>query len=308
MRERPASDQIAIAAPAPRMRTAELLAALRAHYSPAQAAKDRDRRGDTDPELLIEEVAAPGSNRRCDLMRIGVWPSRGQHIAVHELKTSRSDWQRELDDPAKAEAWWPYCHQFWVVAPDGLIDPAEVPDRWGLMVPPANRRHRRFRIIKPAPTKTPQISIELLIEIVRRVDNARLTQIIELNRDRDSLVREQVTARLKEHRREAAAHHVDPDTAERLELLNRLEAGLGTTLSLWATPRPERAALSTLSVAEVAAAFADYTRDHVVLQRREAELDRVTRRLHHTVTRTAADLNEITARTAGTTAGAGDPS
>lgn len=307
MRERPAGDQMAIATPASKMSTAELLAALRAHYNPA-AAKDRDRRGDTDPELLIEEVAAPGSSRRCDLMRIGVWPSRGQHIVVHELKVSRSDWLKELDDPAKAEAWWPYCHQFWVVAPAGLIDPAEVPDRWGLMVPPTNRRHRRFRIAKPAPTKTPEISIELLIEIVRRVDNARLTQIIELNRKRDVLVREQVTARLKERQREAASRHTDPDTAERLELLTRLEAGLGATLSLWAPPRPHRAALSTMSVDEVGTAFAEYTRDHVVLQRRAAEVDRVTRRLHQTVSRAAADLDHLTGREDGATTGPGDRS
>jgi len=93
------STQAQLPAAAPRPvgpTTAQVLAALIRHYrKPGEA-----RSG----EILITEPQAPGSSRRCDLLRVGMWASRGTGIDVHEVKVSRADWLRELDDPAKAEA------------------------------------------------------------------------------------------------------------------------------------------------------------------------------------------------------------
>ncbi|MGW5880276.1 hypothetical protein ACWFMI_27390 [Nocardiopsis terrae] len=148
--------------------TSQLLAALIGHYRRA----DRDR----DGELLATEVTAPGSTRRCDLLRISTRTGQ-EGIDVHELKVSRSDWRRELADPDKAGAWLPYCSRMWVVAPPGLIRPAELPAGWGLMEPPTASRRRRFRVVVEAATRTPQLTTGLLLEVARRVDNLRLAQL-----------------------------------------------------------------------------------------------------------------------------------
>lgn len=60
---------------------ATVLGALQRHYRRPGA----DRNG----EVLIPEAQAPGSNRRADLVRVGVWASRGVGIDVHEIKVSR---------------------------------------------------------------------------------------------------------------------------------------------------------------------------------------------------------------------------
>ncbi|MGI5414261.1 hypothetical protein [Actinomadura luteofluorescens] len=281
------TEQMAIAAPTPKMTTRELRTALRRHYCGTTEIADRGPADSTEPELLVEEVAAPGTNRRCDLLRLGIWPSRGHNIVVHELKVSRGDWLRELDDPAKAEAWWPYCHEFWIVAPNGIVDVTELPDGWGLMVPPANARSRRFRVLRPAAVKKPNLTVELLVEIVRRADNARLTQIADLNRRRDDMIRKAV----REARVEAGARALPPEVTERVELLEKLEKALGTPLTEfgWGTAGDLRA----LSVDEIAAAFREYTTDHAVLQRREKELERRNQRFGNAARRALEAATEI---------------
>jgi hypothetical protein len=52
-----------------------------------------------------------------------------------EVKTSRSDWRRELADPEKADAVARYCRQWWLVIPSAdMVKPGELPADWGLMV------------------------------------------------------------------------------------------------------------------------------------------------------------------------------
>jgi hypothetical protein len=250
------------------MTTAVLLAALRASYGPEPDISHR-RGGAGVADLLVEEVEAPGTNRRCDLLRIGMWPSRGHRIIVHELKVSRSDWQRELDDPAKAEAWWPHCHEFWIVAPAGLIDPGEVPEGWGLMVPPVNGRSRKFRVLKKAASREPTMTASLVAAILRRADNMRLAQISQLNADRERMISDGID----KARREIAAQKLSDSLRGRLELLERLETALGTRLDRF-TWGSRDGGFEAVSPEELAAALREYTADHVAIQERTVDLRR----------------------------------
>lgn len=72
-------------------------------------------------------------NRRCDLLAMSLWPSKGLHLHGHEIKVSRSDWLREIQDPSKAEAFSKHCHFWWIVAPKGVVKLEELPTAWGLM-------------------------------------------------------------------------------------------------------------------------------------------------------------------------------
>lgn len=201
------------------MKTSDLLDALHRHY--------RKPGTDRDGEILLTEAAAPDSDRRIDLLRIGLWPSRGYGIDGHELKVSRSDWLRELDDPAKADAWWPYVHRWWIVAPDtDTVRPDELPTGWGLMLPPRTARGRRFRIAVAADEKEPRVDVGLLVEVTRRTDNARLAERDELLYE----VRQDAWRRIDEARQQAAAAGLTGEIRERLDLLDRLEARLGVAL------------------------------------------------------------------------------
>lgn len=243
--------------------TRALMAALIAHYRKPGTTQDG--------EVLLPEVAAPGSNRRCDLLRIGVWASRGHRIDVHELKTSRSDWLRELDDPGKADAWWPYSSRFWVVAPPKMIRPEEMPPGWGLMEPPAQANRRRFKVVVKPDERVPKLTIPLLADLVGRADNIRAHEMWLLKQDH----RNEMSALERKIRAEVGATKLDYDTQERLELLAKLEAAMGLSLSDWVSRVSER----HVSVDAMAAALGEYCREHAALQRRARDVEEAEARV-----------------------------
>lgn len=82
--------------------------------------------------------------RSADAMVMSLWPSRGIYMHGYEIKVSKSDWNRELANPAKAEEIAQFC-KFWsVVCPDGLIDPDSVPPNWGLVY----AKDRKLKTVK----------------------------------------------------------------------------------------------------------------------------------------------------------------
>lgn len=253
-----------------------LLDALTGHYrKPGEA-----RSG----EILITEPQAPKSQRRCDLLRIGMWSSRGTGIDVHEIKVSRSDWLRELDDPAKAEAWWPYCSRFWVVAPPGIVAGGELPEGWGLMEPQA--RSRRFKVrVRPA-EKQPELTVGLIVELMRRADNQRLSEMDELRQQhRDGMWQQEQRLRAE---RSAAA--VDPATRERLELLERVETAIGVPLDrhAWKYERELRR-MSPGELAEALAGAADHVRVQRLAARTSAARDQLLKAAATTVAQLEGD-------------------
>lgn len=104
------------------MKTAHIQAALKAAYKSSEYA------------LMWEVGDATGSrvSRHADAVAMNLWPSRGLLIEGFEIKVSRSDWRRELDNPAKSAAVQQYCDRWWVVAPTGIIQLHEVPALWGV--------------------------------------------------------------------------------------------------------------------------------------------------------------------------------
>lgn len=71
--------------------------------------------------------------RTIDLYALHLWPSERFRSIAYELKISRADFRRELDDPTKRAPWEKLASEGWYVAPAGVIPMAEVPERWGLM-------------------------------------------------------------------------------------------------------------------------------------------------------------------------------
>lgn len=85
--------------------------------------------------ILYEVAQATGfnANRHLDAMAMGLWPSRGLHLNGIEIKVSRADFRREIEQPQKAEELAKYCDYFFVAAPRGVVPVAEVPEKWGLL-------------------------------------------------------------------------------------------------------------------------------------------------------------------------------
>lgn len=81
----------------------------------------------------VRSAAGFDANRTFDAVAVSLWPSRGLALDVFEVKVSRSDWQRELSKPAKAEDACAVADRFWIVAPAGAVRSGELPPKWGLI-------------------------------------------------------------------------------------------------------------------------------------------------------------------------------
>lgn len=194
--------------------TAALTAALHDHF----IKPDESEPG----AVCLTEVTAPGGNRRADLVHIGLWASRGAgRVDVCEVKASRGDWLRELEQPAKAEAWWPYCSAYWLVSPSTAVTPAsELPPGWGLMVP--GGRGRRFKVIVKPEERTPKLTVPLLVTLLKCTETTRRNSV---DRERRILT-EKYHQQVDEIRRQRTAE-ANPRTAGRLEILEAIEKALG---------------------------------------------------------------------------------
>lgn len=104
--------------------TADIAAAMRKRY-PSQAYA-----------TLFEVGNATGHacTRHADALVMSLWPSRGLEVLGFEFKSSRSDWIKERDDPAKAEAVMQYCDRWYLaVSDEAVIKPGELPPTWGFV-------------------------------------------------------------------------------------------------------------------------------------------------------------------------------
>ena len=106
------------------MDESDVVAALRKRYS-----------GRPGEWACVGDVgtSTAGARRRMDFAAISCWPSNGLHLYGHEIKVSRSDWQKELDDPTKAGAFRDKCHFWYIAAPKGIVSLDELPATWGLI-------------------------------------------------------------------------------------------------------------------------------------------------------------------------------
>lgn len=81
----------------------------------------------------VRNAAGFNASRTIDALALHLWPSRGLVLHGYEVKVSRSDFLREIKDPAKAEAFCRLVEFFWIVAPAGVVKKGELPTTWGLV-------------------------------------------------------------------------------------------------------------------------------------------------------------------------------
>lgn len=88
--------------------------------------------------VVLEEVPdGTGSYQRrwIDAAVFSLWPSKGITRAAFEIKISRADFIHELQQPDKHKWVEESFHEFWFVAPQGVIQESELPVGAGWMYP-----------------------------------------------------------------------------------------------------------------------------------------------------------------------------
>lgn len=125
-----------------------LIGMLRRHYLPDE----------TRPAgIFAPEIQAPGpTQRRADLIWMGCTAAAGNALVGHEVKVTRTDLLTELADLTKSDPWQRYCDRWWLVIPHpALIDGLDLPESWGVMLPPSGRRTRSMTVHRQAPHLKP---------------------------------------------------------------------------------------------------------------------------------------------------------
>lgn len=91
------------------------------------------------------------AGRTADLFALNCYPSKGFRAIVYEVKVSRSDFKREIEDMTKRRPWEKIAHECYFATTPGLVKPDEVPEGWGLVEVGAE-----VRVIKVATQRTPE--------------------------------------------------------------------------------------------------------------------------------------------------------
>lgn len=137
--------------------------------------------------VFFEVAADTGvkANRHIDALACGIWPSVGHEVHGIEIKVSRSDWKRELADPAKAQELMRFSNRWWLACPDGLVAPDEVPATWGILY---LKENGTIKVKKQAPALTPDpITRGFMMAVIRNapsVDTDLIAAIAAKNEER----------------------------------------------------------------------------------------------------------------------------
>ena len=81
----------------------------------------------------IEEAIRLGGEQSIDAFAFHTWPSKKYRRVAYEVKASRSDLKRELDQPHKCAAALALSNEFYLVAPTDVLDGFTIPDEWGII-------------------------------------------------------------------------------------------------------------------------------------------------------------------------------
>ena len=144
-----------------------------------------------DAHLVYTEVRSKsgykGSTqvRYIDAMMLGVYPSHGFRISGFEVKISKSDLKKELDDGMKSTTFQRHCNEWWlVVSSEKIIKDLVLPSTWGIMIP--NSSCTKL-VIKKKPTynKEPeQMPHSMYISLLRNAAknaSVRANSVLENN-------------------------------------------------------------------------------------------------------------------------------
>lgn len=146
------------------MNTGELYLALKERFAPPAWA------------FLREVGNATGSNcrRHADAVAMSIWPSRGLELHGIEVKASRSDWLKELENPEKAESVCKFCDRWWLVVGDEkIVRQGELPPTWGLLIP----GNGKLKVSVEAPKLDPlPVSRGFLASLLRRTAEGSLEE------------------------------------------------------------------------------------------------------------------------------------
>ncbi|HHO58545.1 MAG TPA: hypothetical protein ENJ85_05155 [Oceanithermus profundus] len=124
-----------------------------------------EKRYPSDKWWIATEVSF--GRRRCDFVAVKKFGDM-ERVGV-EVKVARSDWLRELNDPGKAADALKVLDEWYVAAPPGVVEVAELPAQWGLLqlTRAGNLRIKKRSDVPPKGDLSRPVAAALIRRIVR---------------------------------------------------------------------------------------------------------------------------------------------
>lgn len=182
----------------------------------------------------VRNAAGFDANRTADAIAMSLWPSRGLELHGFEIKCSRSDWVRELKNPAKAELFMTLVDRWWLVVADAkIVQPGELPDTWGLLAA------RGGKLVQIQEAKKISIGEPIFTPSGRSFLAALLRSAARTHDHTPAEVQEAITAALERERKSHALtlEHKDETIALLKGRLDKFKetfgVGLGDDSDMW---------------------------------------------------------------------------
>ena len=152
-----------------REKTDIILRALREHFT----SWNRDRTNLLFPELRLGSGYCGVAQRRIDMFVIS--SNKGNPTIAYEIKVSRGDFKKDVNDDLKQRGARLYANEFYYVTPKGLLDPTEIPLWAGLMELDIDAfiqgKGVYFDTVVPAPLHPKAMpSWGLICSLIRKID------------------------------------------------------------------------------------------------------------------------------------------
>lgn len=176
----------------------------------------------------VRDAAGFEATRTADAIAMSLWPSRGLELHGYEIKCARSDWMRELKNPAKAETFIKLVDRWWIVTSDAKVAlPEELPPEWGLLVVQGNKL-----VTKVAAGILPRIGDPPFNATGRSFLAALLRSAARTHAVTPSEVQEAVTAAIEIHRdhRERERTRLEADVRELYDRIDAFQTASGVML------------------------------------------------------------------------------
>lgn len=169
-----------------REKTALILEKLKQHFT----SWGRGRTNILFPELRLGSGYCGVSQRRIDLFIIS--SNAGNETTAFEIKVSRSDFKKDVNDDMKQRGARLYANNFYYVAPKGLIKPEEVPlwaGLWELDLDDEERvKNAWFREVVPAPLFPKAVpSWGLICSMVRHINKETGSDYVQVTNLKNDL-------------------------------------------------------------------------------------------------------------------------
>lgn len=218
------------------MTESDVFRALVAYYGPSACVLSQ-----------VANATGAGHRRAIDAVAIGLWPSRGLYLHAIEIKVSKSDLTRELNDPSKADEIARYCDAFYIAAPFG--PPPDVPDSWGWYTISDGKatRTRQAADIEPQPLTRSFVAAIARRLVEQQSPEAVLAEAVargrreaaEEYREAMARARREADKVLREARQiQSAFYNVDADAIRQVKAIVRnLRGEVGSLNSIRASAR-----------------------------------------------------------------------